>query len=62
MGVTNAIVKVYVTEPDDVLRRHSNIITILRRTAVKVTALSKNLLSHIKGVQENNSIMCVRDR
>ena len=41
MDVTYAIVKVYVTERNDVIKRHSNVITIWRTAAMEVTALLK---------------------
>ena len=52
MDVTYVIVKVYVTEHNDVIKRHSNVISIWRTSANEVTALSKNLLSEMNGVQE----------
>ena len=53
--VTYAIVNGYVTD--------SNVITIWRTSAIKVTALlKKNLRSETKGVQEKESIMGVRGR
>ena len=39
MDVTYAIVKVYVTERNDVIKRHSNVITTWRTSAIEVTAL-----------------------
>ena len=54
MDVMYAIVMVYVTERNDVIKRHSNVITIWQ------TALLKNLRSEMKGVQEKESIMGVR--
>ena len=42
MDVTFAIVKVYVTERNDVIKRHRNAITIWRTSAIEVTALLKN--------------------
>ena len=62
MDVTFAIVKVNVTERNDVIKRHSNVITIWRTSAVEVTALLKTLRSKIKGVQEKESIIGVRGR
>ena len=44
MDVTNAIVKVYVTERTDVIIRHSNGITIWQTSAMEVTALLKNYI------------------
>ena len=62
MDVTYAIVKVYVTERNHVIKCHSNVITIWQTSAIKVTALLKNLHSEMKGVQEKESIMDVRGR
>ena len=59
MDVMYAIVKVYVTERKDVIRRHSNVITKRQTSAIKVTTLLKNLLLEMKGVQEKESIMGV---
>ena len=39
MDFTYAIVKVYVTERNDVIKRQSNVITIWRTSAIEVTAL-----------------------
>ena len=52
MDVTYAIVEVYVTERNDVIKRKSNVITIWRTSAIKVAALlkKKNLRSEMKGV------------
>ena len=47
-------VKVYVTEHNDAIKRHSNVITILRTSAIEMTALLKNLRSEMKGVQKKN--------
>ena len=41
MDLTYDIVKVYVTERSDVCKRHSNVITIWRTSAIEVTALLK---------------------
>ena len=60
MDVTYTIVKVYVTERNKVIKCHSNVITIWRMSAMEVTALSKNLRSEMKDVQEKESIMGVR--
>ena len=57
MDVTYAIVKVYVIERNDVMNRHSNVTTMCRTSAIKVTASLKNLRSEMKGVQEKESIM-----
>ena len=62
MDVTYVLVKVYVTECNDVIKRNSNVITILRTSAIEVTALFKNLRSEMKGVQEKESVMDVRGR
>ena len=52
----------YVTEHNDVIKCHSNVITIWRTSAVKVTALLNNLCSEKKSVQEKEYIMGVRGR
>ena len=39
MDVKYAIIKVYVTERNDVIKRNSNVITIWRASAIEVTAL-----------------------
>ena len=57
MDVMYAIVKGYVIERNDVFKRHSNVITILRTSAIKLNALLKNLRSELKGVQENESFI-----
>ena len=62
MDITYAIIKVYITEHNDVIKRHSNVIAILLRSITEVTALLKNLRSEMKGVQEKVSIMGVRGR
>ena len=62
MDVTYAIVKVYETERNDVIKRQSNVITIWRTSAIEVTALLKDIRSEMKGVQEKESIMDVRSR
>ena len=62
MDVTYAIVKVYVTECYDVIKRHSNVVTIWQTSAIEVTTLLKNLGSEMKGVQEKESIIGVRCR
>ena len=51
MDVTYAIFTLYVTERNDVIKRHS-VITLWRTSAIEVTALLKNLRSEMKGVQE----------
>ena len=56
-SVSYAIIKVYITERNDVIKGH---IIIWRTSAVEVTALFKNLRSEMKGVQEKGSIMGVR--
>ena len=58
MDVTNTIVKVYVTERNDVIKRTSNVIIILRTSAVEFTALFKNLRAEMKGVQEKEYHVC----
>ena len=60
MDVTNAIVKVYVTERTDVIIRHSNGITIWQTSSMEMTALLKKLHSVMKNVQEKESVMGVR--
>ena len=59
MDVTYAIVKVYFTESNDVIKRHNNVITIWRTSEIEVTALLKDLhvRSEMKGVQEKENIM-----
>ena len=52
MDITYAIVKVYVTERNDIIKRHGKVITIWRTSAIKLTALLKNLRSEMKGVQD----------
>ena len=47
----------YVTERNDVIKCHSNVITIWQTSTIKVTVLLKNLHSEMKGVQEKESIM-----
>ena len=49
-----AVIKVAVTEHNDVTKRHGIVITIWRTSAIEVTALSKT--------QEKESVMSVRDR
>ena len=56
------IVKIYITERNDVIKCHSNVITLWQMSAMEVTALLKNLHSEIKDVQEKESIMGVRSR
>ena len=60
MDVTYAFVKVYVSERNDVIKRHSNVITIWRTSAIEVTTLLKKLHSEMKGVQEKESILGMR--
>ena len=55
-----AIVKVDVIERNDVTERHGIVIT--RTSAVDVAALSKNRFSEMKGTQEKEYIIGVRDR
>ena len=38
MDVTYVIVKIYVTERNDVIKRNSNVITIWRTSAIEVSA------------------------
>ena len=56
------MVKVYVTECSDVIEWHSDVVTIWRTLAIKVTALLKNLRSEMKDVQEKESIIGMRVR
>ena len=60
LRILDFYLKVYLTEHNDVIKRHSNAITIWRTSAIKVTALLKNLCSEMKGVQEKLSVMGVR--
>ena len=60
--VTYAIVKVDVSERNDVTKPHSNVITIWRASAIEMNALLKISRSEMKRVQENDSVMCVRGR
>ena len=46
----------------DIIKCHSNVITIWQTSAIEVTALLKNLGSEIKGVPEKESIIGVRGR
>ena len=62
MDVTYTIVKGYVTERYDVIKGHSNAITIWQTSAINVTALLKTLRSEKKGVQEKESIMGAKPR
>ena len=61
MDFNYAIVNVYITERNDVIKRHSNAITISRTSAIESTAISETS-SEIKGVQEKDSIFGVRGR
>ena len=56
------IVKVYITERNDVIKRHSNSITVWRTSAIEVTALLKHPRSEMKGVQGKESVISVRSR
>ena len=60
MDVKYAIVKVYVTQRDDVIKCHSNVTTIWRTSATEVIALSKYLRSEMKAEQEKEFILGVR--
>ena len=62
MDATYVIVKVYVTERNDAIKHHSNVITIWRTSAIEVTTLLKNLRSEMKGGQGKESIMGVSGR
>ena len=57
-----AIVKVNVTEHNDVIKRHTNVITILRISATEVTALSQNIRPEMKGIREKKYFIGVRGR
>ena len=52
MDVTRAIIKVYVTDRNDVIKRYSNVITIWRTSAIEMTALLKSLRSEMKDVHK----------
>ena len=54
MDVTYAIVKIYVTERNDVIKRHSNVITILRTSEIKVAALLKIYVQKWKPCKKKN--------
>ena len=54
---TYAIVKIYVTERNDAIKRHSNVITIWRTSEIEVAALLKNLRSETKNGQEKEFII-----
>ena len=62
MDVRYAIVEVYVSEHNDVIKCHSNVITIWQTPTNEVTALLKHLRSEMKGMQEKESVMGVRGR
>ena len=62
MAVPYAIVKVYVTEHNDVIKPHSSVIAIWRMSAIKVTLLLKYLRSEMEELQEKESFMGVRGR
>ena len=62
MDVKYAIVNVYVTESNDIIKRQSNVITIWWTSATEVTALLENLHSEMKGVQGKKSIMRGRQK
>ena len=61
MDVTYPIVKDYVTERNDDIKRHSDV-TIWRTSAIVVSALLKTLRSEMKGMQEKESVMGVMGR
>ena len=61
MDVAYAIVKIYVTERNDI-KRHSNVITIWRTLAIEGTALLIKLCSKMKYMQEKESMMDVRGK
>ena len=56
---TYAIIKVYVTERNDIIKRHNDVITIWWTSAIEVTALLKVL--DMKGGQEKKSIIDMSD-
>ena len=58
MDVKYAIVKVYITECNDVIKHLSNVIIIWQTPAIEV----KKSTFRIKGVQEKESVMGVRGR
>ena len=58
----DAIVKVYVTEHNDIIKHYSNVTTIWQMSANQVTALLINLNSEMKGVQEKESFMGVKGK
>ena len=60
MDVMYTIIKVYVTERYDVIKRHNNVITIWRTSAVELTAVLKNQCLEMRGVQEKESIIGLR--
>ena len=63
MDIKYAIVKLYVTERNDIIKRHSNAIRIWRNSAIKVIELLKEKMrSEMNNMQEKGSIMGVRDR
>ena len=62
MNVEYAIVKVYVTDRNDVIIRHSNVIKVRRMSAIEVTAFLKILRSEMKVGQEKESIMVKRGK
>ena len=62
MDIRYAIIKVYVTECNDVIKCHSSVIKIWRTSANEETALLENLHSEMKSVQEKESTMGVRGR
>ena len=62
MNVEYAIVKVYVTDRNDVIIRHSNVIKVRRMSAIEVTAFLKILRSEMKVEQEKESIMVKRGK
>ena len=52
MDVTYAIVKVNVTERNDFIKRHGNVITILRTSAIEVTGLLKIYIQKEKSARK----------
>ena len=62
MDFTYAIVKVYVTERNDVIKRHSNVITVWQASVIWVTALLEKSTFRNKRCEEKESITGVRSR
>ena len=54
MDAMYAIVKVYITVRHDAIKRHSNVITISRTSAIEVTALLKKYVQKWKVCKKKN--------